>query len=67
MSSFYKRESEPMIGDIGTHEIYGTVSLVGQIAVSSGTWEDFWLVEVENEELKIVRLDQLTNIGYYGD
>lgn len=68
MSSFYNRTSEPQNGDIAKHEIYGTVRLMGELTLASGTWYEFWVVEcTENEELKIVRLDQLTDIGYYGD
>ena len=68
MSSFYLRQEEPHIGDTATHTLYGTVYLVGKLKVED-SHETFWLVELlyENNELKIVRENDLEDIGYYGD
>lgn len=69
MSSFYLRQEEPHIGDTATHTLYGTVDLVGKLKVEDNCGDTFWIVEpiYGNNELKIVRENDLENIGYYGD
>ncbi len=68
MSSFYSRQEEPCNGDIATHTLYGSVILVGKLKVEDN-YETFWIVELiyGNNELKIVRENDLEDIGYYGD
>lgn len=67
MSSFYLRNGEAQNGDQADHSIYGHVHLVGKIEVSDNYGDTFWLVETEENELKIANQNDLENIGYYGD
>lgn len=67
MSSFYLRQSEPQNGDQADHAIYGHVHLVGELEVNDNYGDTFWLVETEENELKIANQNDLENIGYYGD
>lgn len=68
MSSFCLRQEEPQIGDTATHTLYGIVNLVGKLKVEDN-YETFWLVELiyGSNELKIVRENDLEDVGYYGD
>lgn len=67
MSSFYCRESEPRKGDIATHPKHGEVTIIGQISVDGDFYYGYWLVEDENGEIRIVNIESLEDIGYYGD
>lgn len=66
MSSFYLRDT-PQNGDRADHDIYGHIHLVGKIEISDNYSDTFWLVETEENELKIVKESDLKNIGFYGD
>lgn len=67
MSSFYNRANEPENGDYATTERYGNVILIGRLSLTYVTNETFWVVELDDGELKIVRESELENIGYYGE
>jgi hypothetical protein len=67
MSSFYSRADEPENGDHATTERYGNVILIGRLSLTYVINETFWVVELDDGELKIVRESELENIGYYGE
>lgn len=66
MSSFYLRDN-PENGDQADHDLYGHVHLIGKVEISDNYGDTFWLVETEENELKIANQNDLENIGYYGD
>ena len=67
MSSFYSRADEPENGDYATTERYGNVILIGRLSLTYVFDEIFWVVELDDGELKIVRESELENVGYYGE
>jgi hypothetical protein len=67
MSSFYHRTAEPENGDHATTERYGNVTLIGRVSLTYVIDEIFWVVELDDGELKIVRESELENVGYYGE
>lgn len=67
MSSFYLRTGCPESNDYATTERYGNVTIVGRIKFVYVIEERFWLVELDDGELKIVRESELENVGYYGE
>lgn len=67
MSSFYRRVGEPENGDRATTERYGNVTLIGRVSLTYVIDEIFWVVELNDGELKIVRESELENVGYYGE
>lgn len=67
MSSFYRRVGEPENGDRATTERYGNVTLIGRLSLTYVIDETFWVVELNDDELKIIRESELKNIGYYGE
>lgn len=67
MSSFYNRAGEPENGDYATTERYGDVTLIGRVSLTYVIDEIFWVVELNDGELKIVRESEFENVGYYGE
>lgn len=67
MSSFYSRADEPENGDYATTERYGNVILIGRLSLTYVIDEIFWVVELDDGELKIVRESELENVGYYNE
>ena len=67
MSSFYSRADEPENGDYATTERYGNVILIGRLSLTYVIDEIFWVVELDDGELKIVHESELENVGYYGE
>lgn len=67
MSSFYNRTGEPENGDYATIKRYGNVTLIGRISLTYVINETFWVIELDDGELKIVRESELENVGYYGE
>ena len=67
MSSFYRKTNEPENGDHAISERYGRVTLIGKLILTDIIIETFWVVELNDGELKIVRESELKNVGYYGE
>lgn len=67
MSSFYDRVGEPENGDRATTERYGNVTLIGRISLTYVINETYWVVELIDGDIKIVRESEFENVGYYGE
>ena len=67
MSSFVNRTDEPQPGDCATSDKFGSVVLIGEVQFAITSLDPIWVVEDENDELHMVRLSDLYDVGYYGD
>lgn len=67
MSSFISRNSEPQPGDCATSDKFDSVMLIGEVQFTITSLDPIWVVEDEDDELHMVKLRDLFDIGYYGD
>lgn len=69
MSRFFIHNNEPNVGDLATTAMHGEVRLINQLRLVQETSpkDNIWVVSDANDELHLVRQEDLTDVGYYVD
>lgn len=69
MSRFFIHNNEPNVGDLATTSMYGEVRLINQLSLVQETSpeDNIWVVRDDNDELHLIRQEDLTDVGYYVD
>ena len=69
MSRFFIHNNEPNVGDLATTPMYGEVKLINQLSLVQETSpeDNIWVVRDDNDELHLIRQEDLTDVGYYVD
>ena len=69
MSRFFIHNNEPSVGDLATTSMYGEVKLINQLSLVQETSpeDNIWVVRDDNDELHLIRQEDLTDVGYYVD
>ena len=69
MSRFFIHNNEPNVGDLATTPTHGEVRLINQLRLVHETSpeDNIWVVSDANDELHLIRQEDLTDVGYYVD
>lgn len=69
MSRFFIHNNEPNVGDLATTSMYGEVRLINQLMLvrEISPENNIWVVSDDNDELHLIRQEDLIDVGYYVD